>query len=260
MPAAVWAIVIQIRKPDSAAAPRSLLACFYLGWVVQAAFVQKCYDYSLASTVPLAVVVLVDAVGRLCSVAEASSATPWRRIAVASALAVVFALRVATDHPLLDAERLGVWTQCWREGSSAAVRDRLKIRPTGNSPDWSDLERVAAFLRERQVGDGELTCYNNSTHPLYLELGVAPATPFLHYDTILLCFPSRRGQLRDILAESGQRYVVSDLHSTLLTKYELAEPDSMRDTFPRSHRILFQSGRYVVYDGLGPVEPLLPEP
>ncbi len=140
------------------------------------------------------------------------------------------------------------------------MRDRLKIRPTGNSPDWTDLECVAAYLREHHVGDGELTCYNNSTHPLYLELGVAPATPFLHYDTILLCFPSRRGQLREMLADSGQRYVVSDLHSTLLAKYEMDAPDSMRDTFPKSHRVLFRSGRYVVYDGTGPVEPLLPEP
>ncbi len=260
VPVAVWSVIALVRRADSASDSRGLLACFYLGWVVQAAFVQKCYDYSLASTVPLAVVVLVDAIGRLWSAPDSTSRMRWWRIALVTVPALAFALRAAVHHPLLDAKRLEVWGQCWREGSSAAVRDRLKIRPSGNSPDWADLECVAAYLRERNVGDGELTCYNNSTHPLYLELGVAPATPFLHYDTILLCFPSRRGQLRDILAGSGQRYVVSDLNSTLLAKYELAVPDSMRDTFPWSHRVLFRSGRYVVYDGVGPVEALIPEP
>ncbi len=117
VPAAVWAVVRVIRQSDSLSESRGLLAGFYLAWVVQAAFVQKCYDYSLASTVPLAVAVLVDAVGRLCSISESMHWTRWWRIALVIVPALAFTLRAAVDHPLLNAERLDVWGQhCWREG------------------------------------------------------------------------------------------------------------------------------------------------
>jgi hypothetical protein len=258
-----WGLIHLAAVPFAVAAlvrGRSLPAAFYLGWLAQAAYLQKGYDYSLASALPAGLTVLAG-----------SSWWPGRFRLGTVALAA-FAVVAAWRHPLLEADRLAAWGRCWREGSSAEVRDVLKRNPGVNTPDWADLDRVAGYLRERGAGDREVTCYNNSTHPLYLSLGLRPSTPFLHFNTILSCFPSRREQVRRSLADSPQRYVVSDLcalplgHEDAVAQWpgrplELppAFPAEMRDRFPWSLPVRFRAGRYVVHEANGEVGPLVCE-
>ncbi len=238
---------------SSAARAWALPSAFYLGWLFQAAYLQKGYEYTLASALPPALVLVAG---------RAWWPGPLR---LGTAVLVAFGLLAAWRHPLLRSERLAVWERCLREGSSPEVRDRLKLVTDRNGTDWTDLRRVADHLRLRGAGDGEVTCYNNSTHPLYVTLGLRPSTRYLHFDTLLMCFPSRREEMRRALAESGQKYVVSDLRAVPLTPEEVgggaalpeAFPDDLTQAFPWSLPVRFRAGRYLVHDVGGDVGPLV---
>jgi hypothetical protein len=245
-----------------------LLAAFYLGWLVQATYLQKPYDYVLASIVPLALIVVAGH--------RWQGVRPCLRWAALAA----FAAAVAVGHPLLQPQRLALWDRCWQEGSTPELRDRLKLATAPDTPDWSDLARVAAELRRLHVGDYELTCFHNSPHPLYLDLGVQPSTPFLHFGTLLHYFPGRHEEIRQILAASRQRYVVSDVRHAGLTMTESAAqplpsaaeervtavgvslplhfPPRLRDVFPWSEPVIFRTRRYLIHEVRGPVGRLVP--
>jgi hypothetical protein len=254
--------------PEPLAPSRVPLAAFYLGWLVQATYLQKPYDYVLASIVPLALIVL--------------ACQRWQgvRPSLRWAALAAFVAAVAVAHPLLQLDRLALWARCWREGSTPELRDRLKLATAPDTPDWSDLARVAAELRRLQVGDYELTCFHNSPHPLYLDLGIRPSTPFLHFGTLLHYFPGRHEEIRQILAASRQRYVVSDVRHAGLTATESAAqplpsaaeesvtvaggslplpfPARLRDVFPWSEPVIFRTRRYLIHEIRGPVGRLVP--
>jgi hypothetical protein len=235
------------------------LAAFYLGWLVQAAYLQKPYEYVLASILPLALTVVAGYRWRL-----RWPALCWTIGAACAALALV-------RHPLLQPSRLAVWGRCWQEGSTPELRDRLKLTAGPDSPDWSELALVADELQRLRVADYELTCFHNSPHPVYLDLGVRPSTPFLHFGTLLYYFPNREEQIRQILSSSPQRYVVSDLYQPCLTPTEMGAqrravtasqppdfPDRLRDVFPWSEPVVFRTGRYLIHEVRGPVGRLIP--
>lgn len=232
-------LVVRGRHGGTGGRGWALPAAFYLGWLLQAAYLQKGYDYILASAAPPALALVAG---------RAWWPGPLR---LGTALLLAFAVWAAARHPLVVPERLALWERCCHEGSSAELRDRLKRVATRNAPDWADLERVADFLRQRRARDAEVTCYNNSTHPLYLILDLRPSTRFLHYDTILMCFPSRREEVRQALKESGQRYVVSDRQALP------GDEEPGRDEFPWSLPVLFRAGRYAVHEARAEVGPLV---
>jgi hypothetical protein len=171
-------------------------------------------------------------------------------------------------HPLADPAVLAVWPRCWREGSTPELRDRLgQYNDVHCGTRWRDLDAVARFLRtvEPPLGDRELTCWHDGTHPLYLTLNVEPSTRYMHFGTAF----SLRGKVGVIGAEvaaSPQRYVVSDLRRMT---YRLADasapgahgehslpawfPRSQRGVFPWNQPIVFRSGRYVVHRVENPV-------
>src|SRR5262249_17253575 len=162
-------------------------------------------------------------------------------------------LCVAYCFPGIEATRLELWPQCLREGSTAAVRDRLALHPWG--PAWQDLAAVEAYLREQNVQDGELTCFNNRTTPLYLDLGVRPSTRYFFLEMALVIFKSHRGEVKEALAGSRQRFVVYDLRQ--LPAEDQLEPDTpdwwqregdipFRQYAAWKDRIVFHAGRYVV--------------
>jgi hypothetical protein len=295
IPVGMWLIVSALRngfnpaslrseasEPDVIRRPRFvLLAGFYLGWVAQVVFLQKTYDYSLAPLAPLALALLLAVVWP-----RTPGYLRWSAAAVFALLVLVPNLisvishpaivvqnpRVVLQFPLLNPDRLALWVRCWREGSTAEVRDELKLLPWERpSPNWTQLERVRAFLQEQGVQDGELTCYHTTTHPLYLQMHYRPTTPYLHFDMILANFPRHREIIRKQLEQSGQRYVVSDLAAfamNLTPAQIMAEPsdalpadfpDQWRDVFPWSEPVLFRAGRYVVHRVTGPVVRLLPD-
>jgi hypothetical protein len=175
---------------------------------------------------------------------------------------------LAWQHPLLRADRLACWDTCWQEGSSAAVRDRLRLTGDPLSVDWGDLSRVARYLKAQGLRDGELTCCDNFTHPLLLDLGLRPSTRYLHIDTLLHAFPSRREEFRATLEASAQRLVVSDLFAAGLPRGQAADgetglpagfPKSRAGLFPWTEPVVFRAGRYVVHRARGPVAPLFPD-
>ncbi|HEV3117945.1 MAG TPA: hypothetical protein VGY58_12895 [Gemmataceae bacterium] len=242
-------------QPDSVQGQRALLSAFYLAWLLQAAYLQQPFDYVLAPAICIAIALVAQF--------KWLPESPRLRWAIVTAFAVMVGQRFA----LFQDGRLALWTRCW-QGSSAALRDRLRLVRDANSPGWSELERVAAELRRRQVKDGELTCFHNSPQPLYLDLDVRPSTPFLHFGTILLFFPSRHQEIRHTLQTSRQRYVVSDLLAAGLTPAQVAAdaPDSctlppgfpaaLRSVFPWSQPVVFRAGRFVVHGVRGTVRAL----
>jgi hypothetical protein len=238
----------------------ALFGAVYLGWLLQVIFFQKNFDYVQAPLVFLALGVVAGHARLL-----RRSALAWAGLAVFTGVAVV-------ESPLFQTARLAEWGRCWREGSTAEVRDRLKLTYTLYPEMFRELEAVAAYLRSRGVGDGELTCWNNSPHVLYRELDVKPAIPYMQVDTVLILFPDKEERIRQQLESSRQRFVVSDLQALLVyTEPAHAEqpgrplalppgfPPAWASCFPWSEPIVFRSGRYLVHEVNGPPGPLLPK-
>ena len=132
---------------------------------------------------------------------------------------------------------------------------------SANGTNPIELQRVADYLRGRHVGNGEVTCYHNSTHPLYLALGVKPSTPYLHLDTFRGHFPSHLQEIESAIANSGQRFLVSDLRVVGLSERQAEaagsagpltlppriDPERLR-RYPWTEPIVFRAGRYVVHE------------
>jgi hypothetical protein len=178
--------------------------------------------------------------------------------------------------PVLARNRLATWPLCVTQGSTPAVRDRLKVLQT---PDWQDLHRVAAYLRSLNLRDGELVCFQNSLVHLYLELGLRPATRYVFLEICTVFFADRREVLREALSASRQKYVVTDLMAGGLSREDMdrlpsgertfalvvgrallpvtepqtgqsARPTSApsgRDVYPWSQPVVFRAGRYAVH-------------
>jgi hypothetical protein len=240
----------------------ALLAAVYLGWLLQVIFFQKNFDYVQAPLLLLAVAVV------------AGHARLLHRSLLAWVLLLVFVGVAVAWSPLFRVDRLALWGRCWREGGTVEMHERLALTYAGYPQMFEELASVADYLRSRGVGDGELTCWNTTTHVLYLDLDVAPAFPYMQVDTVLLFFPQKEELLRRQLASSWQRFVVSDLQSPkLMGSSEAAHaeqpgqplalppgfPPEWKQCFPWSEPIVFRSGRYLVHEVTGPPGPLLPK-
>jgi hypothetical protein len=236
-----------------------LFAVFYLSWLFQAAYLQKGHDYVLVPPMLLALTVVAERLGPLAG-----------RPTVAVVLASL-AVYLGVHHPLLKPHRLVLWGRCWQEQSTAQMRDHLKLTRVPFTVHWVELEQVADYLRRQQVRDGEVVCYNNFTHPLYLDLDLQPGTPFLHFDTLLTTFPHKRERIRQQLANSRQRFVVSDLEAVHVDGPLTEASDGslcLPAQFPREHAvlfpwtepILFRAGTYLVHQVTGPAGPLVAQP
>jgi hypothetical protein len=265
VPVALLTLVQELRRGArrSPGAESSLLfAGFYLAWLGQATMLQHMHAYVQVPALLLALTMLAGRVGTLRGTS----------IRFGAAVAIgAFLLKATLEHPLLHRDRLVLWSRCWSEVSSADLRNRLALVRSAHSPDWVKLEQVADYLRGLGINDRELTCYHNSTHPLYLTLDLEPSTPFLHFSTWLLFYPSHSEDIRGYLARSRQRYVVSDLHAVMPDAAGAAAtipgqpldlppefPKEYRETFPWNEPIVFRSGRYVIHRVSGPVAPLVP--
>lgn len=216
---------------------RVLLAALYLGWLIQAVFVQRNHEYVHVPAVLLGMALVAER---------------WCRLPVGARERVGFAglaLFLLLGHPLLRPGRLALWGRCWCEGSTAELRDRLRLTGGALTTDWVDLARTADAVRALGLQDGELTCYNNFTHPLLLDLGLRPSTRVLHFDVILSAFPRRREEVRRALATSRQCYVVSDAAA-------LPDAAASAGLYPWNEPVVFRAGRYAVHRVTGPVAPL----
>ena len=174
-------------------------------------------------------------------------------------------------HPIADWDVMQLWPRCWTEGSSADMRDRLgQYTDVHCGTKWQELEAVAAYLRtvDPPLGPGELNCWNDSTHPLYLMLNLDPATRYMHYGTVF-GIHSKRNRIAEEVANSRQRYVVSDLLRMKWERHAVYQswswrdgdplpvwlPPNERQKFPWNQPVVFRSGRYVVHK-IDPTKPL----
>jgi hypothetical protein len=245
----------------------ALLAALYLGWLAQVLLIQKPLAYCLVPLLPLAIAFLAGA-AVFClgpRTGRVPSAVVFSRLALMIG-AGALGLTALAWHPIVYPGRLALWTRAFQEGSTPEMRERLSLVRRGGRTDWVDLARVADELRRRGVGDGEVTCYHDLTHPLYLDLGIAPSTPYLHFGTVVNCFPTHREEVRKQIARSRQRYVVSDLIAVGLPASLIDSdapglppgfPDDQRALFPWHLPVIYRAGRYCVHETNGEVGPLV---
>jgi hypothetical protein len=252
---------------------RALLAACYLAWIAQVVLVQKPFDYVHVPLTFLGMAVLAGqrwcfgfvyllwfvAVGVLLNAAEAIPAVaPLVKAIDPAGSHVKF-----EKHPLADAAVMKFWPRCWSEGGSPELRDKLgQFTGVHFGTEWRELERVAAYLRtvDPPLGPGELNCWHDSTHPLYLMLDLEPATRYMHYGTAFGIRP-KRPVIADEVAASRQRFVVSDLLRTKPDWCSLSDPSAWRagdplpvwlpaaerQKFPWNQPVVFRAGRYVVH-------------
>lgn len=261
----VLAIPVAIRQlVRAASSPTGLLSAFFLGWFAQALVLQRGFDYVHVPETILALAVLgargwkpailmltwVAGVGLLWFFVDP-------RPGVSEDLRPAFA-----RPPLANPATLRLWPRCWSAGSTPELRDRLgRLAPVHCKPEWVHLQRVAEFLRtvDPPLRDGELTCWHDSTHPLYMMLDLEPSTRYMHFGTVL-AMRKHAAEVAGDVAASRQRYVVSDLRRITwdddapnapgeLDRPSLPEwvPDRFRDQFPWNQPVVFRSGRYVVH-------------
>jgi hypothetical protein len=231
---------------DVPSAGGRITGAFFAGYFLQALFGQpRPHAYVLASLVVVSVPLALAWPPR-----RPGAVRIWRAAVTAAA---GWALAVT---PLVQPSRLVLWPASVLGNLPALeLRDRLAIAPDGQPGrvGWVDLERVAGFLRELHVASGDVLAMNESTHPLYLALGLRPPVRYLHTGTSLVSFPSRAERLWMELESSTARYAVSDLLSLGFGARRTARaPDAFaaarRPRFPWDGRLVFRAGRYVVHE------------
>jgi hypothetical protein len=227
------------RRPSAGSVRLALLAGCYLGWFVQANFVQWQFDYHVAPTVLLA----------LALVAGQQWLFAWWGVRIALVPGLVVCALVV--HPALRADRRALWGQCCQKGSTPEIRDRLGLDHQVIAPSWVDLARVAEFLRSQGIRDGELTIASLSAIDLYNQLDVKPSTRHPMLPVEFEFYPNRRDELLRELYQSRQKYVVSDLVLFGLDRRhpygEVRISGNLAKVFPWNQPIIFRAGRYVVH-------------
>lgn len=230
-----------------------LLAAFYLGWVLQATYLQYQADYHLVPAAMLGVAVAVESLGRLLTLP--------RQWLVPAGMGLV-ALAVLGAQPNLAPARLALWGRCWSDLGSAELKDGLRI---AHGPTWSELERVEVFLRERKVADGDVLAYSYTTTPVTRDLGIRPAGRFIYPSVFIGIFASKRADHLLEMQEGSQRYIVTDGIELGLTVPEAGEekpgeplalpPRALRERaqqWPYAAPVVFRAGRYFIHDAQAP--------
>ena len=228
--------------------PGVLVASLYLGWLVQANLLQVQHDYVQASTI-------LPGLGVLAIRAATLSLSSSRRV-----LLLVVLVLAAVQHPLAKSEPISLWARCWQNGSTAEMCDELAQTGGPGSAAWQDLRIIESFLRQNAVQDGQVTCWDDSSAPLFLWLDVKPSNRFIHNYVWTLFYPSRRSAMLAELAASQQKFVVNDLLLAGFTQKQIdarrsedgdslsrSLPKQLANQFPWSEPIIYHAGRYVVH-------------
>ena len=253
---------------------QALLAMLYLGWFVEAVFLQKTFHYSQTPVHFLAFALLTAhrwpispifmawcLIGATLIHYKASNATVQDWLEPFKRQRPFTYQQVVPFHRLINDDWRSVWYKCLTEGSSPAIQDHLSFyRLIHCAPTWTELEQVHQYLQTLNLKDGELVCWDDTTHPLYLSLNLRPSFRFMHVNTSLE-FRSKRPRLREELIATGHKYVVSDTAvSWFLYDYysqdtppdrpldlPLETPCFVRDVYPWNQPIVFKCGRYWVH-------------
>ena len=212
----------------------TVLAVFYLAWLGQAIVLQHLFDYVHVPPILLGLTVLAS---------YGFSRMREQRGLLAVAF-LVFCL--AWTLPGLCVRNGSAWLQCLTAESTAGVRDRVVRLHRVN---WTDMGRVAAFLRDQKIRDGELTSFSLPTVALYGDLDLKPSTRYVFLQDHLDIFIKRRPLIRAAVVNSRQKYLVCDLDRYNMEKVREAL-DATTDSSGTSRwadRIAFRAGNYVVF-------------
>jgi hypothetical protein len=294
-----WSLLLIVRAFSSTTSfdssdahySQSLFGVFYLAWFLQSNLLQHQFEYQLVPPVLLAISLLAGErnlrppliVGSVAWFAASYLGwirhdefwtgqlhLQWSQVFLLIAWlggdwmirrqAVLAALAWATiQFPLYSQTERQLWLDCVREGSTPEIRNRLQ-KESNVLPDWVSLANIEEYLRQQGVGDRELTCYSFSAVPLYVQLGIQPATRFVLLWSAIAYFQNHREQIGLELAESPQRFVVNDLRLLGQSKEEATImwsdqslpkpqelPPGIRGYFPWTEPIVFKSGPYLVH-------------
>jgi hypothetical protein len=175
-------------------------------------------------------------------------------------------------HPALDAARMRRWPECFARSVPPEVRrDVGFLTHHFGGIDPVELGAVERYLRSQGVGEGDVICWHNTTHPLYLSLGVRPTIRFMHLSTVMEMGDWQYRQIRAELFRKtpAARFVVSDMyrlttqydrltggHIDPATGYARALPAWQLGQFPFNQPVVFRSpnGRYLVHAIRKPAE------
>ncbi len=241
-------LIRRIRQRDvsSSAAVVTMLAALYVGWMVQALFLQHLFDYIHAPTILLAL--LLSAVQTVHAVPQRG----WVRTACVS-----FALLGVCASPLLRSGHLSAWPACWQREMTPALRDRLAYFP---NPDRKDLAKIAEYLQTEGVTGRDVCFYNSDFVSLYRQLDLLPPVRYTYFFETIQFFPERRRAILDELQQSPHRFVVTDLVSVGMPRRdaEAVGPDgplqpppayrrAPREVYPWSCPVVFRAGTYLVH-------------
>lgn len=175
---------------------------------------------------------------------------------------------VAYPTAAFDRNRTQLWPQCFTRAASRELRRGVSLdgEQVGGI-DPVQLGAVEDFLRAQSLHDGELLCWHDATHSLYLALNLRPPIRFLHVGTAMGMGVPQRERVADETRQAlpGVKYVVSDLHRVTWSRGAVLElddsglpwflPDWLRVEFPFDQPIVFRSpgGRYIVHRVVNPV-------
>ena len=250
-------------------ASRAILAALYLGWLAQATLVQKPFDYAHYPPMLLGLAVIASfrlpvgpvllgwcLVGGLTN--EFARDHRWFRGLQRDCRITTKA--ILPNYPMLDCNRLAHWGRCWHD-DSWELKDQLSFYAMIHcAPNWADLNRVGEVLKTKSLQDRELICWHDSTHPLYVELGIKPGIRYPHVLTAMK-FRTKREQIKRETFSSPARYVVSDLVPIMsaarfgpfpppgpATELPTEFPTWHADFYPWNQPVVYRSGRYVVHE------------
>jgi hypothetical protein len=269
---------------DAVRSARLILAAVYLGWTAQALFTQRGFHYvHVPETLMLLFLLATQRwpagfvmTAWLVATSAAVLAGPVEPANV-TGVGPPRGPGWAVLHPAADLNRAKWWADCWRADLPAPEyrrrRDGVGLIHTFHSAnDWEQLGEVADWLRGRGVRDGELLCWDDAPHALYLELGVRPAFRFLHVGQMTGLGPEQEVRVRtELCGVPRPRWAVSDLlrleavDPAVAGRLTDAGPDRLPTTlpgwarreFPYDQPAIFRSGggrgRYVVHELRRPI-------
>jgi len=266
-------------ETEATANARLLLAALFLGWLAQGVIFQKGFDYVYIPIMLLGMAVIAAhgwAFGFVYLVwfAFTGALLNFTNIVPPDMDPPPGIPGVRLEHwPITDPKVMRLWPRCWREGSSPELRDGTgQYIEVFCGTHWESLGEVAEFLKTIQpaLGPGELNCWHDGTHPLYLMLDLDPATRYMHYSTAFGITTSDdwvKQRVAEEVRVSRQRFVVADLarmtgSKTLPTAIGAGGdpsvlpawfPASQMGKFPWNQRLAFRSGRYIVYEIVNPL-------
>ena len=186
---------------------RVAFAALYLGWVAQALFFQRQFHYAhvpetlmilpllatqrwAAGAVVVLGLLLAGAVVDRTGLAVSPGNVSWPVATGGPSWAV--------RHPILDADRMAEWPDCWRaDPTPAEYRERrdaaAMVREFHPANSWAELGEVADWLTARGATCEDVICWHDAPHALYLGLPGRPRFRFMHVNQMLSL---RRGTIR----------------------------------------------------------------